>query len=111
MIEEILGFNREFVREKKYEEFVTDKFPKKRIAIVTCMDTRLVALLPAALGLDPGDVKMIKNAGGVITDTFDSAMRSLLVAVYELGVNEIMVIGHTDCGVEGMKCEELYEIM
>ena len=70
-----------------------------------------VTLLPAALGIKNGDVKMIKNAGGMITDPFDSTMRSLLVAVYELGVNEIMVIGHTECGVQGMKAEELLEIM
>ncbi len=95
MIDEILNYNREFVASKGYERFVTSKYPDKRIAIVTCMDTRLVELLPAALGLRNGDVKIIKNAGGTIVNPFDSTMRSLLVAVYELGVNEIMVIGHT----------------
>ena len=49
MIEEIMEYNRRFVAEKGYERFVTDKYPNKRIAIVTCMDTRLVELLPAAL--------------------------------------------------------------
>ena len=111
MIKEILEHNKKFVAEKEYERFITDKYPNKRIAIVTCMDTRLVSLLPAALGLKPGDVKMIKNAGGTITNPFDSTMRSLLVAVYELGVNEIMVIGHTDCGVEGMSGEEMKHLM
>ena len=101
MIKEILEYNKRFVEEKKYEDFATSKYPDKRIAIVTCMDTRLTHLLPAALGLKNGDVKMIKNAGGTITNPFDSTMRSLLVAVYELGVNEIMVIGHTGCGVAG----------
>ena len=64
MIDEILAYNRQFVAEKGYERFITDKYPNKRIAIVTCMDTRLVELLPAALGLRNGDVKIIKNAGG-----------------------------------------------
>lgn len=111
MIEQILEHNREFVARRGYEKFVTSKYPDKKIAIVTCMDTRLVELLPAALGLKNGDVKIIKNAGGTITNPFDSTMRSLLVAVYELGVEEIMVIGHTGCGVQGMDASEMLETM
>jgi carbonic anhydrase len=111
MIEEILLHNKNFVAEKGYEKYITTKYPDKRIAIVTCMDTRLVELLPAALGLRNGDVKIIKNAGGTITNPFDSTMRSLLVAVYELGVNEIMVIGHTGCGVQGMNSAEMLHLM
>ncbi len=111
MIEEILRHNRKFVEDKGYERFITSKYPDKKIAIVTCMDTRLVELLPAALGVRNGDVKIIKNAGGVITNPFDSAMRSLLIAVYELGVEEIMVIGHTECGVQGMNADEMLHLM
>lgn len=111
MIEDILRHNREFVASRGYERFATSKYPDKRIAIVTCMDTRLVELLPAALGIRNGDVKIIKNAGGTITNPFDSTMRSLLVAVYELGVNEIMVIGHTGCGVQGMNAGEMLHRM
>ena len=111
MIEEILKHNSEFVAQKGYEKFASSKYPDKKIAIVTCMDTRLVELLPAALGLRNGDVKIIKNAGGTITNPFDSTMRSLLVAVYELGVNEIMVIGHTGCGVQGMNAAEMLHLM
>lgn len=111
MIQEILRHNREFVASKGYERYITSKYPDKKIAIVTCMDTRLVELLPAALGIRNGDVKIIKNAGGTITNPFDSTMRSLLVAVYELGVNEIMVIGHTGCGVQGMNSEEMLHLM
>lgn len=111
MIEEILRYNHDFVASKKYEQYAADKYPAKKIAVVTCMDTRLVELLPAALGFRNGDVKMIKNAGGIVTHPFDSAMRSLLVGIYELGVNEIMVIGHTNCGVEGMEAEEMLHLM
>lgn len=111
MIEEILCHNRRFVQSGEYRKYETSKYPDKRIAIVTCMDTRLVELLPAALGIRNGDVKIIKNAGGTITNPFDSTMRSLLVAVYELGVNEIMVIGHTGCGVQGMNAEEMLRLM
>ena len=97
MLSEILNFNREFVARKAYLPYQTTKYPDRKLAILTCMDTRLTHLLPAALGLRNGEVKMIKNAGGVV--------RSLLVAVLELGVEEILVIGHTDCGVCGMRPE------
>ena len=111
MIEDILRHNREFVASGAYRGYETSKYPDKRIAIVTCMDTRLVELLPAALGFKNGDVKIIKNAGATITNPFDSTMRSLLVAVYELGVTEIMIIGHTGCGVQGMDSNEMLHLM
>lgn len=111
MIDEILDYNRKFVAGGEYSRYATSKYPDKKIAIVTCMDTRLVELLPAALGIKNGDVKMIKNAGGTITNPFDSTMRSILVGVYELGVEEIMVIGHTTCGVQGMDAHEMIELM
>ena len=111
MIEEMLAYNREFVRSRGYEKFQTSKFPDKKIAILTCMDTRLVELLPAALGIRNGDVKLIKNAGGMITGPFDSAVRSLLVGIIELGVEEIMVIGHTDCGVQHIDSEQMIQHM
>ncbi len=111
MIKEIEEYNRRFVENGEYERFATSKYPDKKIAIVTCMDTRLIELLPAALGFRNGDVKIIKNAGATITNPFDSTMRSILVAVYELGVTEIMVIGHTGCGVQGMNADEMLEQM
>ena len=99
MLHEILTCNKHFVESKTYENFSTcDKFPAKKLAIVSCMDTRLTELLPAALGIKNGDAKLIQNAGGVISHPFGSVMRSLLIAVFELGVQEILVIGHTDCG-------------
>lgn len=109
MIEEILEYNRKFVEEKGYEPYVTSKYPDKKIAILTCMDTRLTKLLPSALGLKNGDVKLIKNAGGVVMHPYGSVVRSLLVGILELGVEEIMVIGHTDCGVQGMDSKELLQ--
>ena len=64
MINQIIDYNRSFVERKGYEPFITDKYPDKKLAVLTCMDTRLTALLPAALGLKNGDAKIIKNAGG-----------------------------------------------
>lgn len=111
MTEDILKHNREFVENGEGAKYATSKFPSRKLAIVTCMDTRLIQLLPAALGIGNGEIKIIKNAGGMITDQFDSAMRSLLVAIYELGVEEIMIIGHTDCGVQGMDAGHLLSAM
>ena len=53
-IKKILAYNKQFVEEKRYEQYSASKFPNKKLAIVTCMDTRLVELLPAALGLKNG---------------------------------------------------------
>jgi len=65
MIEEIFEYNKKFVEEKEYKRYITNKFPDKKIAIVSCMDTRLIELLPAALGIKNGDAKIIKNAGSI----------------------------------------------
>lgn len=110
-ISKMLEFNKQFVENKEYLKFQTSKYPDKKIAIVTCMDTRLLTLLPSSLGIKNGDVKIIKNAGGTITNPFDSTIRSLLVAIYELGVNEIMIIGHTTCGVQGMDGKHMLQLM
>lgn len=109
MLSEILNFNREFVAQESYIPYETTKYPDRKLAILTCMDTRLTHLLPAAMGLKNGEVKMIKNAGGVVLAPYGGVVRSLLVAVLELGVEEILVIGHTDCGVCGMRPEVMRE--
>lgn len=104
MLSEVLDFNREFVERKEYERYRTDRFPDKRAVILTCMDTRLVELLPQAMNLRNGDVKMIKNAGAIVSHPFGSVMRSILVAVYELNAKEVWVVGHHDCGMMGLSC-------
>ena len=102
MLDEILDYNRRFVEEHHYKPYETSKYPDRKIAILTCMATRLTHLLPAAMGLKNGEVKLIKNAGGIVFSPYDTTVRSLLIAILELGVEEILVIGHTDCGVCGM---------
>lgn len=109
MIDELLKYNEKFVESGEYKNFQTSKYPDKKIAILTCMDTRLVELIPAALGIKNGDVKMIKNAGGMVTNPFGSVVRSLLIGIVELGVEEVMVIGHTDCGVAGINAKMMIE--
>ena len=106
MIDQILAYNARFVAEKGYEPYVTDKYPAKKLAVLTCMDTRLTELLPKALGLRNGDAKIIKNAGGLVLSETDSAIRSLLVGIYELGVQEVMVVHHSTCGACHMSYNE-----
>src|SRR5262249_37557860 len=67
--------------------------PERKLAILTCMDTRLSI---RTLGLKTGDAHIIRNAGGIVTD---DSLRSLLVSHYLLGTEEFMVINHTDCGL------------
>jgi carbonic anhydrase len=73
------------------------------------MDTRLVELLPRAMGVRNGDVKLIKNAGAIVSHPFGSVMRSILVAVYELGAAEVAVVGHHGCGMTGLSCARVLE--
>ncbi len=108
---ELLEFNKKFVEERMYEEYRTSKYPTKKIAVLSCMDTRLTSLLPAALNFKNGDIKIIKNAGAIVTNPFDSVIRSLLIAVYKLGVQEILVIGHDDCGNQNIDTKDFLEKM
>ena len=96
----ILDYNKAFVESRAYEHVRRPKAAGTRKAvIVTCMDTRLIWLLPHALNIAEGDAKGIKNAGAIITHPFGGIMRSVVVALYELNGDEIFVIGHHDCGM------------
>lgn len=110
-IDEILEYNQNFVDSEQYKDFETTRYPTKKIAVLSCMDTRLTTLLPAALNFKNGDIKIIKNAGAMVTHPFGSVMRSILVAIYELGVQEIMVIGHYGCGMQGLEPSRMIEKM
>jgi carbonic anhydrase len=78
-----------------YEPRHLDVHPSRRLAIVTCMDSRLDVF--AALGLGDGEAHILRNAGGVITD---DVIRSLAVSQRKLGTREVMLIHHTDCGMQ-----------
>ncbi|MDK4679517.1 beta-class carbonic anhydrase [Kingella negevensis] len=108
-LEKILAHNQEFVESRKYEPFVANKYPDRKLAIVSCMDTRMTTLLPAALGLQNGDAKMVKCAGALITHPFGAVMRSLLVSVFDLQVEEIIVVGHYDCGMRGFDADSFLQ--
>ena len=69
----------------------------KGLAVVTCMDSRIEPL--AMLGLAHGDAKILRTAGARVTD---DVMRSLVLANVLLGVERVMVVAHTDCGMTKM---------
>jgi len=72
-----------------------DVRPNRKLAIVTCMDSRIDVF--AALGLKGGEAHILRNAGGVVTD---DVIRSLAVSQRKLGTREVMLIHHTDCGMQ-----------
>jgi carbonic anhydrase len=75
--------------------------PERKLAVLTCMDTRLSIL---TMGLKAGDAHIIRNAGGIVTD---DSLRSLLISHYLLGTEEFMIINHTDCGLMHTSEEDL----
>lgn len=91
VIDEVLAANEVYARNHELRELTPR--PQRRLAVLTCMDTRLSI---RTLGLKAGDAHILRNAGGIVTD---DAVRSLLVSHYLLGTQEIMVINHTDCGL------------
>lgn len=111
LLNEILEHNETFVQNKEYEPFVTTKYPNKHIVIISCMDTRLVELLPKAMNFRNGDVKIIKSAGAVVSNPFGGIMRSILVAVYALQADEVYVVGHYDCGMSSVDSDVLLSNM
>jgi carbonic anhydrase len=109
ILSEIQEHNARFVAQKEYEPFLTDVFPDKKLVVLTCMDTRLVELLPRAMNLRNGDAKIIKSAGAIVSHPFGSVMRSILVAIYELNAKEIAVVGHYGCGMTEMNCDRILQ--
>jgi len=92
-IDELLANNRDFAAPLPDRHL--DVRPSRQLAIVTCMDSRLDVF--AALGLGDGEAHVLRNAGGVITD---DVIRSLAVSQRRLGTCEVMLIHHTDCGMQ-----------
>ncbi|MCP3025762.1 carbonic anhydrase [Halobacillus sp. A5] len=111
LLEEILDHNEKFVGNKEYEKYQRGKLPNKKMVIVSCMDTRLVELLPKAMNVGNGDVKIVKTAGAVVSHPFGSIMRSILVAIYELGAEEVCIVGHYDCGMASLETESIVSKM
>jgi carbonic anhydrase len=110
LLETIMTANRKFVHPGAFPPLT--KNPKKQFAIFTCMDTRLVDFLEPAMGIRRGDAKVIKNAGNTLVDPLHGGViRSLVAAIFMLGVDEIFVIGHEDCGMATVDPQQLKKDM
>lgn len=83
---------------------VHDARPSRHLAVVTCMDARIDVF--AALGLHLGEAHVIRNAGGRVTD---DVLRSLALSCHVLGVDTVVVMQHTRCGLAGVSDDELRE--
>lgn len=81
-----------------------DKHPSRRVAVLTCMDTRIDVL--AALGLQLGEAHVLRNAGARVTE---DVLRSLALSTHALGVDTVVVMQHTQCGLAGGTDEALRE--
>ena len=92
-IDELLAHNRAYAEQSVPGHL--DVRPSRRLAIVTCMDSRIDTF--AVLGLGGGEAHILRNAGGVITD---DVIRSLAISQRKLGTREVMLIHHTDCGMQ-----------
>lgn len=78
--------------------------PRRRVAVLACMDTRIDVL--TMLGLQRGDAHIIRNAGGLVTD---DALRSLSISQRLLGTDEVVVVMHDGCGLLGASEDEFLE--
>jgi carbonic anhydrase len=87
---DVMRSNKEFVRGFKHAEL--NGTARKGLAIITCMDSRISPL--AAVGMQAGDAKILRNAGARVTD---DVLRTLVLASYLLGVFRVLVMPHTDC--------------
>lgn len=93
VIDELIAQNEEFANSLPEQHL--DVRPRRQLAIVTCMDSRLDVF--AALGLGNGEAHVLRNAGGVITD---DVIRSLAISQRLLSTREVMLIHHSDCGMQ-----------
>jgi carbonic anhydrase len=93
VIDDLVAQNTAFADSLPKQHF--DVRPSRELAIVTCMDSRLDVF--AALGLGNGEAHVLRNAGGVITD---DVIRSLAISQRLLGTREVMLIHHSDCGMQ-----------
>jgi carbonic anhydrase len=91
VIDDVLAANEIYARTHELRRLTPR--PERKLAVLTCMDTRLSI---RTLGLKTGDAHIIRNAGGIVTD---DSIRSLLVSHHLLGTEEFMIINHTDCGL------------
>jgi carbonic anhydrase len=103
-IERIVDGNRSYAERFRSSDLTVE--PNRRLAVVACMDSRIDTF--AVLGLQNGEAHIIRNAGGVITD---DVIRSLCLSQRFLGTREIILVHHTDCGLQKVNEEEFRDAL
>ncbi|MFN2588771.1 MAG: beta-class carbonic anhydrase [Actinomycetota bacterium] len=98
--DELVGNNAAFAQ--SFQAASLGPEPVKKVTVVSCMDARID--VHAVLGLRPGDAHVIRNAGGVVTD---DVVRSLVLSQRLLGTEEIVVMQHTECGLQELPEDEV----
>lgn len=98
-IDRIIAANRDYAA--AFDASSRPVRPRRGLAVVACMDSRMDIF--ALLGLEVGDAHVIRNAGGIVTD---DVIRSLCLSQRLLGTRQIVLVHHTDCGLEGVDDEE-----
>jgi carbonic anhydrase len=101
-IDDLLVANRGYAAARSN---VTDARPGRHMAVITCMDARIDVF--AVLGLHLGEAHVLRNAGGRVTD---DVLRSLALSSHVLGVDTVVVMQHTQCGLAGVTDAELHEL-
>jgi len=101
-VDDILAYNERFTQQTHLSSI--GHAPRRNLAVVTCMDCRLVQMFEQALGLERGDVLELRTAGATISEperpgAASDLIRSLAGGIYLLGVREVVVVGHTQCGL------------
>lgn len=87
---DVIASNEEYA--SSYTASELSGWAAQELAVITCMDSRIDPL--NVLGMRPGDVKILRNAGARVTD---DVLRTLVLATYLLGVRRVLVMPHTDC--------------
>ncbi len=103
----ILEKNAAFLKERKPSP-VKDSQPRKKLAIITCMDVRLQGFLQEAMGIENGDAIILTTAGNFLNY---GEMRSVITAIYKFQIETLLVVGHEDCGMANLGVEDLKDNM
>jgi carbonic anhydrase len=99
---DVLSANEEYAQ--RYTASELSGWAAKELAVITCMDSRIDPL--NVLGMHPGDVKILRNAGARVTD---DVLRTIVLATYLLGVRRVLVMPHTDCRMASGEEADVHE--
>ncbi len=111
MLHKILDHNKKFVEERRNrgEDKPISAHAHADVMVFTCMDTRLVDLLEPAMGFKRGDIKILKNAGNMIRTGCNDVIRSIMIGTVVMGLKEVFIVGHKDCGMAKQTPEAIKE--